>query len=48
VLSGPVNLAGFPAIALPLPGGRSVQLIGPPNSETLLCATAAVLETAVA
>lgn len=48
-----VNLAGLPAIALPVPikTGRlpaSVQIIGPPGSESKLLATAARLEAAVA
>jgi len=48
--TNPVNLAGFPAIALPVASaGRlpaSVQLIGPPGSEALLLATGAVIESA--
>jgi amidase len=48
VFTNPVNLSGFPAIALPVPGsGRmpaSLQLIGPANSEALLLATAAIIE----
>jgi amidase len=48
--TNPVNLAGFPAVALPVPStGRlpaSLQLIGPPGSEALLLATAAVVEAA--
>lgn len=48
----PVNLAGLPAIALPVPTGgplpASVQLVGPDRSEALLCATATVIESAVA
>lgn len=48
ILTNPVNLAGFPALALPVPGaGRlpaSLQLIGPPGSEALLLATAAIIE----
>ena len=50
--TNPVNLAGFPALALPIPAaGRlpaSLQLIGPPDSEDLLLATGAVIEAAVA
>lgn len=46
--TNPVNLAGFPAIALPVPSAQrlpaSLQLIGPPDSEALLLATAAILE----
>lgn len=44
----PVNLSGFPALALPVPtAGRlpaSVQLIGPAGSEALLLATGAIIE----
>ncbi|MBO0825526.1 MAG: amidase [Actinobacteria bacterium] len=50
--TNPVNLTGFPALAIPVPsGGRlpaSVQLIGPPGSEDLLLATGAVIEAAIA
>jgi Asp-tRNA(Asn)/Glu-tRNA(Gln) amidotransferase A subunit family amidase len=46
----PVNLAGHPSLALPVPtGGRfpaSVQLVGPDGSEDLLCATGVQLEAA--
>ncbi len=46
----PVNHAGHPSLALPVPtGGRfpaSVQLVGPDDSEDLLCATGLVLEAA--
>jgi amidase len=46
--TNPVNLSGFPALALPVPSRHrlpaSLQLIGPPNSEALLLATGAVLE----
>jgi amidase len=54
VLTAPVNLAGFPAITVPIPvaeGGRppaGLQLVGPPGSEAMLCALAAVVEAAVA
>jgi amidase len=45
-----VNLAGHPALALPVPTGgslpTSVQLVGPDDSEPLLCATGALLEAA--
>ncbi|MGQ0432049.1 MAG: amidase [Microthrixaceae bacterium] len=45
-----VNLAGHPALALPAPTGgplpASVQLVGPDDSEPLLCATALLLEAA--
>ena len=48
--TNPVNLAGFPAVALPVPSTQrlpaSLQLIGPPGSEALLLATAAVVEAA--
>jgi len=47
----PVNLAGLPAVAIPVPtGGRlpaSLQLIGPRNSEEMLLALAARVEAAV-
>jgi amidase len=48
----PWNLAGTPAISLPVPAsGRrvppSLQLVGPWNAEDLLCATAAHVESAV-
>jgi amidase len=50
-LTSPVNLAGFPALALPVPAGQqlpaSLQLIGAPNAEALLLATAAMIEAAV-
>jgi amidase len=46
----PINHAGHPSLALPVPtGGRfpaSVQLVGPDDSEDLLCATALVVEAA--
>ncbi len=46
----PVNLAGHPSLALPVPtSGRfpaSVQLMGPDDSENLLCATGLVVEAA--
>jgi amidase len=48
--TNPVNLAGFPAIALPVPSAQllpaSLQLIGLPGSEAYLLATAAVIEAA--
>ena len=48
--TNPVNLSGFPALALPIRSARrmpaSLQLIGPPNSEALLLATGAVIEAA--
>ena len=47
-----VNLAGIPALVLPVPsGGRfpaSIQLLAPHGAEELLVATAAVLEAAAA
>jgi amidase len=50
-LTSPFNLAGVPALALPVPGSEppaSLQLVGPMGSEAVLCATAAVVEAAVA
>ncbi|WP_067796204.1 amidase [Actinomadura formosensis] len=52
-LTGQINVAGFPAFALPvpLPGSHlpaSVQLIGPPGGEEELCGLAAALEAALA
>jgi amidase len=48
--TNPVNLAGFPAVALPVPSSQrlpaSLQLVGPPGSEALLLATAAIVEAA--
>jgi len=48
--TAPVNLAGLPALALPVPSSRGLpaglQLIGPPGSEELLLATGAVIEAA--
>jgi amidase len=50
--TNPINLAGFPALALPVPSSgplpASLQLIGPPDSEDLLLATGAVIEAALA
>jgi len=50
-LTSPVNVAGFPALALPVPTGQrlpaSLQLIGGPNDEALLLATGAMIEAAV-
>ena len=49
-LTSPVNLAGLPALALPVPSRgplpASVQLIGPAGSEERLLAAGAVLEAA--
>jgi amidase len=50
-LTSPVNLAGLPALALPVPTGgplpASVQLIGPAGGEDRLLAAGAILEHAV-
>jgi amidase len=50
-LTSPINLAGVPAVALPVPSrGRlpaSLQLVGPPGSEELLLAAALAVEAAV-
>jgi amidase len=47
-LTNPVNLSGFPALALPVPSAQrlpaSLQLIGPPNSEALLLTTGKIVE----
>jgi amidase len=47
-LTSPVNLSGFPALALPVPTGQrlpaSLQLIGGPGAEALLLATGAIIE----
>ena len=49
-LTAPINLAGLPALALPVPSRRrlpaSLQVVGPANGEELLLATGAVLEAA--
>ena len=48
----PVNLAGVPALALPVPAAgplpASMQLIGPPHSEERLLAAGALVEAAIA
>jgi amidase len=48
--TAPINLAGLPALALPVPAAHrlpaSMQLIGPAGSEELLLATGAVIEAA--
>jgi amidase len=48
----PVNLAGLPAVALPIPGDdqfpASLQVIGPAGSEESLLAVAALLQQAAA
>jgi amidase len=51
-LTAPFNLAGVPAISLPVPSpGRPVpaglQLVGPSHGEELLCATALAVERAL-
>jgi amidase len=50
IFTNPVNLAGNPALALPVPSQdrlpASLQLIGPANSEAMLLATAAFIEAA--
>jgi amidase len=50
-LTSPVNVAGLPALALPVPCAgplpASLQLIGPAGSEDRLLATGAVIEQAV-
>jgi amidase len=49
--TSPVNLAGLPALALPVPTGQrlpaSLQLIGGPGTEALLLATGAMIEAAI-
>jgi amidase len=49
-LTAPINLAGLPALALPVPSRRrlpaSLQVVGPAYGEELLLATGAVLEAA--
>jgi amidase len=48
--TAPVNLAGLPALALPVPSAHrlpaSIQLVGPANGEELLLATGALIESA--
>jgi amidase len=50
-LTSPVNVAGVPSLAMPVPSGgpmpASIQLIGPPNSEDRLLAAGALLEAAL-
>ncbi|HLN66045.1 MAG TPA: amidase [Streptosporangiaceae bacterium] len=53
LLTMPVNLAGLPALALPVPGGpaglpASLQLIGPAGGEEQLITLARLIETALA
>ena len=50
--TSPFNLAGLPALALPIPvmSGTipaSMQLVGPPDAESTLLETAAIIESAV-
>ncbi len=50
-LTSPFNVSGSPALSLPIrvpgqPLPASLQLVGPPGSEELLCATALVVEAA--
>ena len=48
-LTNPVNLSGFPAVALPVTSTNrlhaSLQLIGPADSEAMLLATAVIIES---
>jgi amidase len=51
-LTSPFNLAGTPALSLPVPAASSrlpasLQLVAPHNAEALLCATGSVVEAAV-
>lgn len=50
-LTLPINLAGVPAVNLPLPRRdglpASLQLVGSPGSEDVLLATAAAIETSL-
>ena len=53
LLTMPANLAGLPALSLPVPGGpaglpASLQLIGPPGGEEELLALGHLIEAAVA
>ena len=53
VLTMPANLAGLPALSLPVPGGpaglpASLQLIGPPGGEERLIALGRMIEAALA
>lgn len=48
-LTAPFNLAGVPALSMPVPSPGlpvpvSLQLVGPPNAEDLLCATGLAIE----
>jgi amidase len=51
-LTAPFNLAGVPALAIPVPSPglpvpASLQLVGPMGGEGLLCATGLAIEAAV-
>jgi amidase len=51
-MTAPFNLAGVPAIAMPVPSAGfavpvSLQLVGPMRGENLLCATALAIEVAL-
>jgi len=53
LLTVPANLAGLPALALPVPSGpggfpASLQIIGPPDSEGQLIALGRIVEAALA
>ena len=47
-LTAPFNLAGVPALSLPVPGAGpvppSLQLVGPMGGEEMLCATGLLIE----
>ena len=50
IFTNPVNLAGLPALVLPVPGGAlpaGLQLVGPLDGEALLLATGMHIERAV-
>jgi amidase len=51
ILTLPINLAGVPALALPVPADAplpaSLQLVGPPNSEERLLAAGLMVEGAI-
>jgi amidase len=51
-LTAPFNLAGVPALAMPVPSpglpvSASLQLVGPGGGEELICATALAIERAL-
>jgi amidase len=51
-LTAPFNLAGVPALAMPVPSPAfpvpvSLQLVGAPYGEDLLCATGLAIQAAV-